>query len=172
MTSPCLLPLLFLWVRTVQAKHRFLSAVELLSSFEFWVEPSFGKSDTNLGSFQDIVSVNAKKRDYFTIGWAFWTPEPSPRHPVFALLTFKERRNKPRLFRFSFLYHDSIVKIQYSARSIGYKIDKLPKGKRTVAYYARQFATLARSNRARLQGLTSVDEGVEDVLMRSPYFGP
>ncbi|MCH9693880.1 MAG: ATP-binding protein [Gammaproteobacteria bacterium] len=165
-------PVTFLVGENSTGKTSFLAAVELLSSFDFWIEPKFGKNDTNLGAFQEIVSKNSKKRDYFTMGWSFCSLDSDPAVAVFALLTFKEQNGKPRLFRYSFLYHDSIVKVQFTEKRVGYRIDKIQKFQRSHEGVNKSFALTANSHMTSLRNLTYLDGKPTDYPLRSPFFGP
>lgn len=168
-----LTPVSFLVGENSSGKTSFLTAVELLSSFTFWADPSFNKAGLNLGSFQDIVSLNSERRDYFTLGWFYSVEGQEKETSVFALLTFRERGNRPSLFRYSFLLHDSVVKIQYSPKKIAYKIEKLKRRKRNYENLFKLFCRVAKSHKSRLGGLQSIDNVATEIRHhRSPFFGP
>ena len=166
-----LTPVTFLVGENSTGKTSFLMALDLLCSRDFWSFPSFSKNPT-LGSFTDIVSANSSNRNYFTIGWCSSVLGHEDKTSVFALLTFKNDAGKPSLFRYSFLMRNSVVKIQYSAKGLGYKIEKINKRKMNLHDVADTFAETTKSHHIRIRNLTKVETGDIEFPLRSPYYGP
>lgn len=50
-------------------KTSILSLIFLLSNPKFWLSQSFNTNEVQFGTFDDIVSINAKNNDYFEIGF-------------------------------------------------------------------------------------------------------
>lgn len=167
-----LTPVTFLVGENSSGKTSFLSAVELLSSFEFWSEPTFNSETANLGSFNDIVSINASRRTSFTMGWSDIDLDDSKQRPMFALLSFRRRNAKPQLFRYSFLHVDTVVMVQYNRRSIKVKTEKIPAGDNFNRLVMGRFERLAKTHSRALAGAEEIDGDPSRFPFRSPFFGP
>ena len=153
-------------------KSSFLAAVELMSSIEFWSEPGFNKYGHNLGSFQDILSLNATRRSYFTMGWVDIVHDSERHPPMFALLTFKERRGKPQLYRYSFLLDDAVVSIHYTQKAVKFRLDVVNGDTSDRKVLIDCFAAVADRHHQPLKSAKLVDDGGSGFPFRSPYFGP
>lgn len=165
-------PVTFLVGENSSGKSSFLAAMELLTSFQFWAQPKFNTSGVKLGSFNDIVSLNAKRRDYFTIGWCSGS-QNSEGHSdfAFAVLTFKEKNQRPRLHRFSLFTKKGVAKIQYGEKKVGYKVEAVPENL-TLNEFCDLFTKTSNEHYKQLRKLNEVKDPDSHRQLYSPFLGP
>lgn len=114
-------------------KSSILSLIRLLSSPYFWFEQDFNQEDVQLGSFKDIVSIDAKDRSYFKIGLIECNDKCTKKDVENAyvfLFTFAQKEVLPALSQFSYLQGDSAITAKISDAGVLYHSEKLiPSGK-------------------------------------------
>ena len=111
-------------------KTSLLNLLNLLQSPRFWFEQRFDVEQTELGSFDDIVSINAPDRTYFRIG--FFNREKRGEDEretscIAYLLTFKKGEGLPRVHRFSYAIADKQIHAKFGAKTLQYRFDDIPK---------------------------------------------
>lgn len=99
-------------------KTSILSLLQLLATNHFWFFQSFDTDEVSFGHFNDIVSINAKKRTHFSIGVV-----NIPSHQKIKgrekeeanafLMTFVEKQGMPDLRTYIYTFNDKEVHIQF-----------------------------------------------------------
>jgi hypothetical protein len=110
-------------------KTSILALLSLLSTRKFWVNLGFDSEYVELGSFDNIVSINAAKRDYFRIGLIYQHyPTKDTQESVYMafLLTFKEKEELPCPYRLSYISMDKQIHVKYGPQTLYYKFEDLP----------------------------------------------
>lgn len=111
-------------------KTSLLNLLNLLQSRRFWLEQRFDVGQTELGSFNDIVSINASDRTYFRIGF-FHAGEKKEENRETGctayLLTFKRGEGLPRVHKFSYIIADKQIHAKFGVKTLRYRFEDLPK---------------------------------------------
>ena len=101
-------------------KTSFLKIINLVSSFEFWVNFEFNNSEIDLGYFDEIINKNSTSKS-FHIG----TEKLNVRNKstLRLLLTFKEKKFVPSVSRIKFGTdeYDILLKINKNGSTFSYK---------------------------------------------------
>ncbi|MCJ7767103.1 ATP-binding protein [Candidatus Bathyarchaeota archaeon] len=103
-------------------KSSLLALDALFSKAFFWYEPVFNTEDVALGSFDDIVSVDANDRSYFEVGYlnTFGPPKQGRPPRVGVHIRFTESKSLPAMQRVHVLFADSLLRIAFRPKSIAY----------------------------------------------------
>jgi predicted ATPase len=127
-------PVSFLVGENSTGKSSILSLIQLLGSFRFWTRLSFRTEETTLGGFSDIVSANAKNRDYFRIGvitaagqmkarTRVSRPEREDLFTTTFLMTFVSNKGVPELRYYSVCNQGRIIHFHFLDEKVRYRID-------------------------------------------------
>lgn len=90
-------------------KSSFLSAVKVLGSAKFWLNPGFDDPDLSFSSFSEIVSKGAVSKKYFTIGYYGNERPRGAKHDLFRFIRFKNVDGYPRVYKYSFLSVSGLI---------------------------------------------------------------
>ena len=115
-----LAPVTFFVGENSTGKSSFLSAIQLLSSFDFWTVSNFNSGVIKLGAFDDIVSISSKDRSRFSMGWASLFIGEDYKSAAFYLLDFEDQDGTPRLRKISFLNRNAVFDVQFSDDTVSY----------------------------------------------------
>lgn len=105
-------------------KTSILSLLKLISSPEFWFgEIDFNRGDINFGHFNDIVSINAANRNYFSIGIIEMLEDKLSKENQINgfLITFGIREGMPRPILYAYSFDDNEFKIRLSPKPVRFK---------------------------------------------------
>lgn len=116
----------FLVGENSSGKTSLIAILNLLSSTDFWFNQEFNTDDYSFGNFDDIVSVNSKKRDHFSIGYIDTIKDEGKTSYKSALIKFIEKDGMPVVSRYYIYSIDFEMKMKFSktTKSLSYKVDK------------------------------------------------
>lgn len=115
-------------------KTSVLGLVRLIASLQFWFRQSFDLNDLKFGHYNDIVSIHAKNRNYFRIGFIdnhlkHETPAAKNRKKPYLegfLATYKEHNGLPRISRFTYIEGGSQHTLIFASSGVSYKSQAIP----------------------------------------------
>jgi len=104
-------------------KSSILSLLKLMSSPRFWFDPEFFSEEVNLGHFNDIVSVHANDRSYFSIGHIKYIDDKNSKAGTIeaCILTFVEEDGMPRLAFFAKYSNTNEDRLRITKKQTKYK---------------------------------------------------
>ncbi len=108
-------------------KSSFLTLLALISTPQFWFTQDFSPGEfSNLGGFNDIVSVASHIRNRFTVGFLNMLSEKEEkdyklRHS-FALMTFRNEEGMPKLARYVLYRKGQILKVLFLSKTARFKL--------------------------------------------------
>jgi hypothetical protein len=108
-------------------KTSILSLARILGTPNFWLGLDFDTEDIKLGHFRDLVSVNAKDKSFFRVGFfEIRAPRNGDKQTVHAaLLTFTEKNGMPELSDYSFSTGDSLVSTKFVGKRVFYRVTEV-----------------------------------------------
>jgi hypothetical protein len=131
-------------------KTSILTLLNLLNSHWFWLETRFDVDGIELGSFNDIVSINAKKRDYFRIGMILEDEirkEEGEAQYLAFLVTFINKEGLPIVKRISYVTMQKQIHVRFGNKTIQYKWEDLPSFSNESEFIQRVFLVWAELHR-------------------------
>lgn len=157
-------------------KTSILGLLQLFASDAFWFYQTFDTAEVNFGHFDDMVSVNAKDRSYFSVGlvsgvWPLKETEKQKqkekqdgkaKNPILIrafLMTFANRRGIPTIERFSFRLNEHEVHIQFLRKGIAYKYQTAKPSRSTDEFISRSYLAWPKMHRQAVRGYRTVDAG-------------
>jgi predicted ATP-dependent endonuclease of OLD family len=106
-------------------KTSIMSLIKLISAPSFLAEPTFNTSEIQFGNFSDIVSINSKKRDCFSVGYIDYNFEKEEKYISMRFLKFIEKDGIPSLSEYIYMYNaNSSVHIKLTKNNIYAKEEK------------------------------------------------
>lgn len=113
-------------------KSSFLTLLALFSTPNFWFVQDFSPGEfSNLGGFNDIVSVCSPIRNRFTVGFLDMLTEreeeDQARRYSFVLMTFRNEEGMPKLTRYIQYRNGKLLKVFFLATTTKFKLlDRFP----------------------------------------------
>ncbi|MCG3111937.1 MAG: ATP-binding protein [Candidatus Manganitrophus sp. SB1] len=102
-------------------KTSILGLMKLLAHPAFWFKHEFNTDDVNFGHFDDIVSVSAKDRRYFSIGLINSIDKKADKEVDGFLLTFSKFQGIPRPSLYAYSFGGNEIRIDMTSKKIRYK---------------------------------------------------
>ena len=113
-------------------KSSFLALVHMLSSPKFWFDQIIEGGESGFGHFDDIVSISAKKRDYFRVGYAEKVSlrrsrknEDTDERVRAFLFSYRKKDGMPKLHKFTHNYGKKCVTLVFSDKTVRYKVEDI-----------------------------------------------
>jgi hypothetical protein len=108
-------------------KSSILAAIALLASPPFWFQQDFNADEVRLGSFNDIVSIDAADRSSFALGFYGYRERGKNQKPLaFAfMLRFVESEGLPIVKSYDLLRDRQIFRCLFEKRSVYYETGEL-----------------------------------------------
>ncbi len=125
-------------------KTSLLSLLKLLTTETFWFRNNFNTDEIKLGQFEDIVSINAEDRSYFSIGWIDdgAPAEDSEDTAIEAfLLTFTEKQGLPQPAMYISYQGGTEFRIKIGPNQIKYKQRKVTETDDCESFIRQIFST-------------------------------
>lgn len=136
--------LTFLVGENSTGKSSFLKLLYLFSRPQFWFSPeSVFQEESDLGGFDDMVSVWAEDRSFFQIGvLTFREKKGSKPTFSFAVHTFSNKGGSPELSRYVLFREGNLTKLVFQPKRTKYKmldIKRLPSNDEEAIQIFKQF---------------------------------
>ena len=108
-------------------KSSLLTLLALFSTPQFWFFQDFSPREfSNLGGFNDIVSVASDIRNRFTVGFLNILSEKEQKDQAlrytFALMTFRNEEGMPKLARYTLYRSEQLLKVLFLPNTTRYKL--------------------------------------------------
>jgi predicted ATPase len=168
-------------------KTSILGLISLLSSPQFWIAQDFDLNDLGFIRFSDIVSVNSKNKNYFTVGLINTGPvEKGDKLKINSfMMTFVKKDGIPRLQTYTYNHGDNIIRVRLTDKSVRYKFQDFPKINTYEEFCKNTYLKWAEEHHTDKKGfsllkldvsmgipiviLTSI---IEDILLKRPLKRP
>jgi len=100
-------------------KSSILALLTLFSEPTFWFSQDFNAAEVGLGTFQDIVSIDANNRKYFQVGFVRVEPAPEGRRArsLAFLLRYVEEDAVPVVDHLHFMRDGQVLKVAFQKNS-------------------------------------------------------
>lgn len=124
-------------------KTTILTLINLLASPRFWLSQTFNTDEVELGSFQQIISINSQDNSQFRIG-VIECPDTQDEKPEVNafLITFVEDDGLPIISGYNFISEKNEVRVVFSKKGIEYKVIPLAEGSsKSIMQIFRRWAT-------------------------------
>lgn len=112
-------------------KTSFLSLINIFASRSFWIKQKLTGDRSGFRHFDDIVSVQSKKRDYFSIGFIKTLnfkendrDNKSHEEKQGVLFTYKKKDGMPQLYKCSRNVAGNTITVIYTDKTVKYKLEK------------------------------------------------
>jgi len=121
-------------------KTSILGLIKLLSPPDFWLKNEFDFRKVGLGTFKDIVSVNASDKSYFSVGMVFDENTIAPKLEKSNGVSGKKENSVISIIIMTFVEHEGIPKLAsiLSYRK-GFEISVKYVGKKIKYKYRKHF---------------------------------
>ncbi len=142
-------------------KTSILSLLYLLSSPEFWFQQKFNISRSiQFGNFDDIVSVDSRKKNYFKFGIV--------DSKTAFLLTFKKKEGVPVVYRYDILVDDMEINILFK-KDVEYKVSKRERNVSTIEIYKKWIKDSDKINFKKYKNKKVFDDFDKDFYLVANY---
>jgi len=152
-------------------KTSVLGLLKLLSSPYFWFENTFNIPEVNFGHFDDIVSINATARDYFSVGFISTVKEDKQEttKKIHAfLMTFSQRNGRPYPSFYAYSYGDIEYKICRIAKQTKFKQNAIPLYSDMKQFVQEVYTGWVNEPRSEKTGYTVLPKEVRQLSNRMP----